>query len=336
MPITSIGLLDTVSRSPIHLFSNFWTQCLEVGKHYSGHYLSPIANFKYNRLRENEEDMYYFLRRQEVMSSKAIDQFNAEGDAELQEAYAHLSEKIKDKTEKRILEFYREHPDEIEDIVKMIQEEAQKQLIAASLEAYSSEPSQENAVETRKTTFTAKNKKKQLPTSNVAFSDASLKARIYSVLNAYLNLLQEIDTDKFNYARDSIEQCINDKKRIIAEWNNQIEVWGIKNKVGRWDVLYRQIRQNSITNQFNKLSRLSLERGLKVDYEGKAFYTKGNLTVGILDYPGRQHLHFIGNEDIKEDFRVQSGLKHHFLFAETGVASLSNKSKSELAKDIHI
>ena len=54
------------------------------------------------------------------------------------------------------------------------------------------------------------------------------------------------------------------------------------------------------------------------------------------DGTGRQHLHFIGNKDIKEDFRVQSGLKHHFLFAETGVASLSNKSKSELAKDIHI
>ena len=51
---------------------------------------------------------------------------------------------------------------------------------------------------------------------------------------------------------------------------------------------------------------------------------------------GRQHLLFIGNDDIKEDFRVQSGLKHHFLFTETGVASLSNKRKSELAKDIHI
>ena len=217
------------------------------------------------------------------MSSKAIDQFNAEGNAELQEAYAHLSEKIKDKTEKRILEFYREHPDEIEDIVRMIKEEAQKQLITASIEAYSVDQSTDNTMPTNPAEPTKENSKNSQP-SEGAFSDESLKTRIYSVLEVYLNLLKEIDIDKFNNACASIDQCINDKKRIIAEWNDQIEVWGIKNKVGRWDVLYRQIRQNSVTNQFNKLSRLSPERGLKVDYEGKAFYTKGNLTVGILDY----------------------------------------------------
>ena len=218
------------------------------------------------------------------MSSRAIEQFNAEGNAELHEAYVHLSEKIKDKTEKRIVHFYREHPDEIEDIVRMINEEAKKQLITASIEAYSGVPSPESNMDTRSTTTVSQNEEKQFFSSDMAFSDASLKARIYSVLGAYLNLLQEVDIDKFHTACASIDQCINEKKRIIAEWNDQIEVWGIKNKVGRWDVLYRQIRQNSVTNQFNKLSRLSPERGLKVDYEGKAFYTKGNLTVGILDY----------------------------------------------------
>ncbi len=217
------------------------------------------------------------------MSSKAIDQFNAEGNAELQEAYSHLSEKIKDKTEKRIIEFYREHTDEIEDIVRMVKEEAQKQVITASIEAFSSEQSQDNEMSSKSTTSTTENEKKSQPAEE-AFSDASLKTRIYSVLEVYLNLLKEIDIEKFNNACASIDQCINEKKRIIAEWNDQIEVWGIKNKVGRWDVLYRQIRQNSVTNQFNKLSRLSPERGLQVDYEGKAFYTKGNLTVGILDY----------------------------------------------------
>ena len=216
----------------------------------------------------------------EYMSPKAIDQFNAEGNAELQEAYSYLSEKIKDKTEKRILEFYREHPEESQDIVKMIKEEAQKQLITASLEAYSG-TSTEN---TDKQSATVSKENKQTPAPETIFSDASLKERIYSVLEGYLNLLQEISPDNYNTVCAFIDQCINDKKRIVAEWNEQIEVWGIKNKVGRWDVLYRQIRQNSVTNQFNKISRLSPERGLKVDYEGKAFYTKGNLTVGILDY----------------------------------------------------
>ena len=216
----------------------------------------------------------------EYMSPKAIDQFNAEGNAELQEAYSYLSEKIKDKTEKRILEFYREHPEESQDIVKMIKEEAQKQLITASLEAYSgATPENMN----KQSEITSKDEK-QTPAPETIFSDASLKERIYSVLEGYLNLLQEIAPDNYNTVCVFIDQCISDKKRIVAEWNEQIEVWGIKNKVGRWDVLYRQIRQNSVTNQFNKISRLSPERGLKVDYEGKAFYTKGNLTVGILDY----------------------------------------------------
>ena len=217
------------------------------------------------------------------MSSKAIEQFNAEGNAELQEAYSHLSKEIRGKTEKRILQFYREHPGESEDIVKMIKEEAQKQLIAASLEAYS-DTSQENTSLQSATTSTLKGRKSQHQPSDIIFSDASLKTRIYSVLEGYLNLLQEIAPESFHNVCDFIDRCISDKKRIVAEWNEQIEIWGIKNKVGRWDVLYRQIRQNSVTNQFNKLSRLSPERGLKVDYEGKAFYTKGNLTVGILDY----------------------------------------------------
>ena len=57
---------------------------------------------------------------------------------------------------------------------------------------------------------------------------------------------------------------------------------------------------------------------------------------GDIPIPGRQHLLFIAEEDVKEDFRVQSSFEHHFSFAETGISSLSNKSKGELTKDIHI
>ena len=84
--------------------------------------------------------------------SKAIDRFNAERDQELQKIlqeasqhYSRLSEEIeevKEKTEKRIVGFYREHPDEIRDIVTLIQEEVQGIMLTASAEA-SSEPTPE-------------------------------------------------------------------------------------------------------------------------------------------------------------------------------------------------
>ena len=84
--------------------------------------------------------------------SKAIERFNAERDAELQainEHYSQLQDKflraedrlvresneIRKKTEDRILAFYREHPEEIDDVLVTLKSETQKYLVAASIEA---------------------------------------------------------------------------------------------------------------------------------------------------------------------------------------------------------
>ena len=205
--------------------------------------------------------------------SKAIEQFTAERDEELKQVNKHYSQlqdkllqesnRIKEKAEKRIIDFYREHPDEIEDVLSMINNDTSQHVIAAFIEAGSSSK-----------LLTVKN---LLPDS--PFSDNSIRTRIYSALGPYLDLLAEISSNSFRQACGSIEQHIADKKNIISSWKEQD-----KADRDKWNVLYRQMRQNSVTNQFNKISRLSPERGLKLDYEGKAVYTKGNITVGILDY----------------------------------------------------
>ena len=204
--------------------------------------------------------------------SKVIEQFTAERDEELKQVSEHYSQlqdrllqesnKIKEKTEKRIIDFYREHPDEIEDILNMVNNDTSQHIIAAFIESGSNPK-----------LLTVKTLLPEIP-----FSDESIRARIYSALGSYLDLLGEIDPDSFRQARDAIEQCIANKKNIISGWKED------KTDRDQWNVLYRQMRQNSVTNQFNKISRLSPERGLKLDYEGKAIYTKGNITVGILDY----------------------------------------------------
>ena len=216
-----------------------------------------------------------------------IEQFTAERDKKLQrvlqeasEQYSRLSEEINEETEQRILDFYREHPEEIEDVLNMIKEEAPKYIIKASEEVDASftHGSSMNPI------VPISGNKQLTLDSNVVLNDDTLRTHIFSAFKAYLDLLNEISPDHFQNACNLLEQCIINKTGIIEEWKKQVDVCGLKNKTGRWDVLYRQMRQNSVTNQFNKISRLSSERGLKVDYEGKASYTRGNITVGILDY----------------------------------------------------
>ena len=62
--------------------------------------------------------------------SKIIEQIKAERDKELREVlaeanehYSQLSEEIQERTEKRILDFYRNHPDEIRDVVNLVKDE---------------------------------------------------------------------------------------------------------------------------------------------------------------------------------------------------------------------
>ena len=191
--------------------------------------------------------------------SKTIERFNAERDQELQkilqEASQHYSrlseeiEEIKGRTEKRIVEFYREHPDEIRDVFSLIQDEVQEIMLAASVEA-GSEPTVEDRKKLEEITtlyskpFQNEAQKEYaeqslntlqpllIPTNNqdrfilifdAFFSDTSLKKRLYTALNTYIDLLREIAPDISQEAQNFIEDCITNKQRLVAQWEEQVK-----------------------------------------------------------------------------------------------------------------
>ena len=191
--------------------------------------------------------------------SKAIERFNAERDAELQainEHYSQLQNKflraedklvresneIKKKTEDRIIAFYREHPEEIDDVLVTLKAEAQKYLIAASMEA-GDEPTGEerrafaevrNAIKSNPDDKYAKETLQALPLTKAQdqflydsfFTDDALRNILNAALKLYLNLLQEIKQCSFHEAVAFIESCIVDKRRIVDEWRVKLDAVG--------------------------------------------------------------------------------------------------------------
>ena len=220
--------------------------------------------------------------------SNVIEQFTAERDKKLlkilketNEHYSQLSAEIHEEAENQILGYYREHHDESEDILNLLMREIPKHIVSTSIEAsiVHSAEIQENA-----SVSAPREREFDYNGTNIIFSDDVLREHIFSTFSSYLNFLKECAVELHQQACDFIERCITNRTSILAEWSAQEKSLASKNKMGRWDVSYRQMRQNPVTNQFNKINRLSPQRGLKIDYEGKASYTKGNLTVGILDY----------------------------------------------------
>lgn len=224
----------------------------------------------------------------QTIMSNIIEQFTAERDKKLlkilretNEHYSQLSAEIHEETEKQILGYYKEHRDEVEDIFNLLTREVPKYIVSILIDAntiHSSE-SQEDI-----SSGVPTERQSDSNNTNTSLSDDALRTQIYSNFSSYLDLLKENRIELHQQACEFIEQCIASRNSIIADWSAQEKSWESKNKMGRWDVSYRQMRQNPVTNQFNKINRLSPQRGLKIDYEGNASYTKGNLTVGILDY----------------------------------------------------
>ena len=219
--------------------------------------------------------------------SNIIEKITAERDKKLlkilretNEHYSKLSAEIHEETEKQILEYYREHREEIADILSLVMREIPQDIVSTSIAAnIDSIDNQENASSPMLTERTSDS----TSVNNIPSDDVSIN-QIYSTFSSYLNLLKETAPELHKQACDFIEQCVVNKSSILTDWSTQEKSCGVKNKMSRWDVSYRQMRQNPVTNQFNKINRLSPQRGLKIDYEGNASYTKGNLTVGILDY----------------------------------------------------
>ena len=189
--------------------------------------------------------------------SKAIDRFNAERDQELQKIlqeasqhYSRLSEEIeevKDKTKKRIIEFYREHVGEIRDVLTLIQKEVQEIMVAAFTEA-GTEPTLEErqqleeAVTLCSTSTTSAEQREHAEQSLDAlrplllssvdgkylrfaydsfFDDDSLRTRLHTSLNDFIDLLRDVDPDSLKEAMDFIESCIVNKKQLVLQWVEQ-------------------------------------------------------------------------------------------------------------------
>ena len=166
-----------------------------------------------------------------------VDKQVHDGDTDIREFTPYIPEEIKEKTEKRTVEFYRKHPDRIGDILSMLKEEAQRHLVTAFIEA-GNEPT---AIERGKLNAAmkispSKEREKALEpllsllsvdrhfTYDVVFSDDSLRTRLYLALGAYLNLLQETDPEMFQQASDFIESCILDKKHLAITWGQALGV----------------------------------------------------------------------------------------------------------------
>ena len=170
--------------------------------------------------------------------SKIIEQIRAERDQELQkvfletnEHYSQLSEKIQEKTEKKIVDFYREHPSEIADILSLVQEECHNILLSASLEA-GREPTDEerNILKNNRQgnvdqrLLAVDNNGNMQFIYDAIFSDITLRKRLFADLSTYLSFLEEESVELFQKAKDFIENCIINKKSIITKAQSERRV----------------------------------------------------------------------------------------------------------------
>ena len=163
--------------------------------------------------------------------SKIIEQIKAERDKELREVlaeanehYSQLSEEIQERTEKRILDFYRNHPDEIRDVVTLVKDECHNLVLTSYAEAGREPTTEEREAledEDRRDNLdnfivTGEGQDAQF-VYDLIFSDVSLRERLYSALDAYLSLLKEISPNLFQQATHFIDDCISHKKDIIVK-----------------------------------------------------------------------------------------------------------------------
>ena len=138
------------------------------------------------------------------------------------ESYSQVAEEIREKIEKRALDFYKENPDKIGDIFSMLREEAQRHLVTASIEA-GSEPTPEERQKMEAASDEPLSEDKYF-TYDAIFSDDALRTRLYLALGTYLNLLRELAPDTFQHASDFLENCIINKKRLATEWGKQLGI----------------------------------------------------------------------------------------------------------------
>lgn len=116
--------------------------------------------------------------------------------------------------------------------------------------------------------------------------DEEIRKRLLLTCGRYLDVLLKHDAENYQRVIDFISSSIADKDTITQTYKMKIESTPSdgKQSKSRWDDPYTYLLQNNATNDFNKVARLTSGRGTFSQWDEKATYTQGNLTVEIPHY----------------------------------------------------
>lgn len=117
-------------------------------------------------------------------------------------------------------------------------------------------------------------------------NDTEIRERLTATLKQYFDILKRHDDERYQSVLDFMEKAIAEKEEITQAYRTKLEETPTESAKAKsmWDKPYLFLLQNNLTNDFNKVARLTSTRGTLSIWSEEGTYQQDNLTLLIPHY----------------------------------------------------